>query len=73
MKSYLYAAIALAVIAGLSTSHYMVYDAGKQAVVSKIQGDRITILQGGKRIDDKVLTADDDALLCMLIECVSDK
>lgn len=51
----------------------MVYDAGKQSVIQRLQGDRITILQDGKRIDDEVLTADDDALLCMLIECVSDK
>lgn len=72
MKTYVYAAVALAVIAGLSTSHYMVYSAGKQAVVSRLQSDRIEVLKDGKKIDEGVLAADDDALYCLLVNCKSD-
>ena len=70
MKTYIYGAIALALIAGLSTSHYMVYSAGRQSVTDRLKDDRITILQDGKRIDEKVFSADDDSLVCMLVECV---
>ncbi len=69
MKTYLYAAVALAIIAGLSTLSYVSYSAGKQSVLTKLKDDRITVLQDGKRIDEDVFAADDDALRCMLIDC----
>lgn len=69
MKAYLYGAIALATIAGLSTSHIMAYNAGKQSVLQRLQNDRITVFKDGKRIDDDVLGADDSGLLCMLTDC----
>lgn len=72
MKTYLYAAIALAAIAGLSTMYFTVYNAGKQAVLKRLQDDRITVLQDGKRIDNNVLGADDDALFCLLYDCKPD-
>lgn len=72
MKTYLYAAIALAIVAGLSTSHYMMYSQGKQAVLQRLQKDRITVLEDGKRIDNDVLAADDDSLYCLLVNCKSD-
>lgn len=46
------------------------YNGGKQAILAKLQADRITVLKDGKRIDDQVLSADDDALLCLLTQCV---
>lgn len=72
MKSYLYGAIALAVITGLTTSHIMAYNAGKQVVMQRLQHDRITVLQDGKRIDNDVLGADDATLKCLLTDCESD-
>lgn len=72
MKSYLYGAIALAVIMGLTTSHYKAYSAGKQSVLAQLQNDRITVLKDGKEIDDSVLAADDDALFCLLVNCQTD-
>jgi hypothetical protein len=69
MKFYIYAALVAAALAGLSTALYMSYSAGKQSVLTKLKDDRITVLQDGKRIDETVLTADDDALYCLLIDC----
>lgn len=71
MKSYLYAAVGLAVIIGLSTLSYMAYSAGQDSVYSKLKNDRITVLKDGKRIDENVLAADDDALYCLLTDCES--
>lgn len=73
MKLYLYAAIGVAILAGLSTLYYWGYSAGKQQVVERLQNDRITILRDGKKVDEKVFAADDDALYCMLVECVPDR
>lgn len=69
VRSYIYGAVALAVIAGLSTALYMAYSAGRQSVLTKLADDRVTVLKDGKIIDDRVLAADDDALVCMLIDC----
>lgn len=72
MKTYLYAAVALAIIAGLSTLSYMSYSAGKQSVLTKLKDDRITVFQDGKRIDENVFAADDDDLFCLLVNCEPD-
>lgn len=69
MKPYLYAAIGLAVVIGLSTLAHALYSAGQDRVYSKLKDDRITVLKDGKKIDETVLSADDDALYCMLVNC----
>jgi hypothetical protein len=43
-------------------------------VVEKLKDDKITILKEGRRIDENVLSADDDGLTCILLDnCPSDK
>lgn len=65
MRSYIYAALALMIVA----SYWFVYTAGKKSVVYKLQSDRIEVLKDGKKIDADVLAADDDSLTCLLINC----
>lgn len=65
MRIYLILAVALAAIGALWAS----YNAGKQSVVSKLQSDRIEVLQDGKKIDANVFAANDDNLICLLIDC----
>lgn len=65
MRPYIYLALAFAVIA----SYCFIYDAGKKSVIAKLTSDRIEVLQDGKKIDADVLTADDDGLICLLINC----
>lgn len=43
---------------------------GRAGVLSKLADDRITILKDGKKIDEQVLAADDDALCALLGGCV---
>ncbi|WP_287384967.1 hypothetical protein [Mesorhizobium sp.] len=43
---------------------------GRASVLSKLADDRITILKDGKKIDEQVLAADDDALCALLGGCV---
>lgn len=69
MKPYLYAAVALAAIAGLSTLYYKGYSDGQRSVTERLKDDRITVLKDGKRIDEDVLSADDDTLYCLLVNC----
>jgi hypothetical protein len=68
MRPYIYAALALMIVA----SYWFIYDAGKQSVVYKLQSDRVEVLQDGKKIDADVLAADDDNLICLLIACEPD-
>jgi hypothetical protein len=70
VKAYLYGGLALALLAALSASHLWAYQSGKQAVLARLKDDRIRILKDGAEIDDKVLAADDDGLLCLLTECL---
>lgn len=72
MKLYLYGAAALIAAAGLSTLLYMSYSAGQRSITDKLKDDRITVLQDGKKIDDSVFAADDDGLVCLLIDCKPD-
>lgn len=60
------------VVAVLAASHAWTYNAGKNAVLSKLQDDRVTILKDGNEIDEKVLSADDSALCAILGGCLSD-
>ncbi|MCF6120548.1 hypothetical protein L2449_27365 [Mesorhizobium muleiense] len=43
---------------------------GRARVLSQLADDRITILKDGKKIDEQVLAADDDALCALLGGCV---
>ncbi|RWG39431.1 MAG: hypothetical protein E5X40_14400 [Mesorhizobium sp.] len=43
---------------------------GRASVLSKLADDRVTILKDGKKIDEQVLAADDDALCALLGGCV---
>lgn len=55
--------------AGLAATHLAAYEGGREAVMRKLQDDRITILQDGRKIDERVLRADDFSLCNMLGGC----
>lgn len=63
---------ALTALGLLAWSHSAAYRAGKSSVLSHLQSDRITILKDGKRIDEKVLGANDSALCLLLGGCLPD-
>lgn len=72
MRIYAYVALAVILIGALGWGYASAYKSGKDSVTSKLQEDKITVLKEGKVIDEKVIAADDDALVCMLIDCSSD-
>lgn len=72
MKGYLYGAVALAVVLGLGISHSVAFKAGKNSIEQKLKDDRITILKDGKKIDENVLSADDNGLTCILLDNCAD-
>lgn len=67
----LYTKLIIAVVAVLVLGYIglTIFNAGKASVYAKLQADRITILQDGKKIDQEALAADDDTLRCLLIDC----
>lgn len=65
MRIYIY----LAAVVAFASMLFASYTAGKRSVVYKLQSDRIEVLQDGKKIDADVLAADDDSLVCLLINC----
>lgn len=69
MKFYLITVAGVALLAGIAYSHSMAYRAGKDSVLTELKDSRITILKDGRKIDEEVLSADDDALFCMLVDC----
>lgn len=69
MKFYVYAALAVGYVAIHVYAFNYAYQSGKQSVLSKLQDDRIRILEDGKEIDSRVLSADDSSLICMLTDC----
>lgn len=74
MRIYLYVGIVIAVLAGIGWYSVTLYNAGKDAVVSKLQDDKIQVLKDGKSVDENVLASDDDGLLCLLLDnCPSDR
>jgi len=74
MKIYVYAAILVAVIAILGWGYSSAYRSGKQSIVTKLQEDKIQVLKDGKKVDENVLSADDDSLVCLLLDnCEPDK
>lgn len=74
MRLYLIVGGIIAAVLGFSYYSLTLYNAGKDAVVSKLQEDKITILKEGRQIDENVLSTDDDGLTCILLDnCPSDK
>lgn len=69
MKIYVYAALAVGFVAIQGYALNYAYQSGKQSVLSKLQDDRIRILEDGKEIDSRVLSADDSSLICLLTDC----
>ena len=69
MITYLKIAAIVAGVALIGYSYIRVYNAGKDAVYAKLKDDRISILKDGKAIDEKVLSADDNELMCLLVAC----
>lgn len=74
MKIYAYVALAVIVLGALGWGYASAYKSGKDAVVQKLQADRVEILKDGKSIDENVLSTDDDGLVCLLLDnCKSDQ
>jgi len=69
MRLYIYIGLAVAVLTALAFGYASAYKSGKESIVTKLQEDKIVVLENGKAIDEKVLAADDDSLTCMLIDC----
>lgn len=68
LKPYLYGAIALALVG----THYFMYNTGKQSVLQRLSSDRVEVLKDGQKVDAAVYAADDDRLVCLLIDCQPD-
>lgn len=74
MRLYIYIGLAITVLLGGAYWSITLYNAGKTSVVEKLKDDKIVILKEGRRIDENVLSADDDGLTCILLDnCPSDK
>jgi hypothetical protein len=69
MRIYAYIALAVIVIGALGWGYASAYKSGKDSITSKLQEDKVIVLKDGKAIDQKVIAADDPALVCMLIDC----
>lgn len=65
LKPYIYGAMALALVG----THYFMYNAGKQSVLQRLTNDRVEVLKDGQKVDAAVYAADDDGLVCLLIDC----
>lgn len=74
MRLYIYIGLAVTVLLGAGWWSVKLYNAGKDSVVEKLKDDKITILKEGRKIDENVLSTDDDGLTCILLDnCPSDK
>jgi hypothetical protein len=60
-------------LVGLTFTHLYAYNMGRQSILARLADDRISILKDGKKIDEEVLSADDDQLCRLLGGCVSDQ
>lgn len=58
-------AMIVIVICGIWAS----YNAGKQSILQRLSADRIEVLKDGQKIDAAVYAADNDGLVCMLVNC----
>jgi hypothetical protein len=72
MRIYAYVALAVIIIGALGWGYASAYKSGKDSVTSKLQEQKVEVLKDGKKIDENVLAADDDSLVCLLIDCASD-
>lgn len=66
----IYAYITLAAIA--ISCFVFSYHIGRQSVLQKLSDDRVQVVKDGQKVDAAVYAADDDGLVCLLIECQSD-
>ena len=74
MRIYAYIALVAIILGALGWGYASAYKSGKDAVVTKLQEDKIEVLKDGAKIDERVLGSDDDGLLCLLLDnCPSDK
>ena len=65
IKPYIY----LAMVVMAAGALWFTYNAGKQSALQKLSSDRVEVLKDGRKIDANVLAADDDGLICLLIDC----
>lgn len=65
IKPYLYGALALILVG----THYFTYNSGRQSVLQKLSDDRVQVVKDGQKVDAAVYAADDDGLVCLLIDC----
>lgn len=70
MRAYAWAAMLVTVVAVLGWTHWTAYTSGRDAVLARLQSDRVQVLVDGKEIDNEVLSADDDGLCALLGGCV---
>lgn len=68
IRPYLYAGLAIVLIG----THYFSYNAGRQSVLQKLSDDRVQVVKDGQKVDAAVYAADDDGLVCLLIDCQPD-
>lgn len=69
-KAYIVVGLAVGVAACIGFSYAKGYSNGKEAILAKLAADRVVILKDGVKVDEKVLAADDNELVCMLVDCV---
>lgn len=65
IKPYLYAGLVIVLLG----THYFSYNAGRQSVLQKLSDDRVQVVKDGQKVDAAVYAADDDGLVCLLIDC----
>lgn len=68
IRPYIYGALCLV----LMGTHYFAYNIGKQGVLQKLNSDRVEVIKDGQKVDTAVYAADDESLICLLIDCQSD-
>lgn len=59
----------IAMIVIVTCGMWASYNAGKQSVLQRLSADRIEVLKDGQKIDAAVYAADNDGLVCMLVNC----
>jgi len=48
---------------------WFTYNAGRQSVLQRLASDKVEVLKDGQKVDAAVYAADDDGLVCLLIDC----
>lgn len=65
MRIYAYITMAAIAIACFVFSYHI----GRQSVLQKLSDDRVQVVKDGQKVDAAVYAADDDGLVCLLIDC----